>query len=246
MNQGLSGVGISNGNTTTPSDRDRQRACRRDHLHLQHQQHRHHGPVAARRDPEQSSTAATSPTRACRATASLSSNWGPVAPGESVSRDITFTVGSRRRVCADQRPGGQHRQQLREHAQPTADDHLGGRCRGVQPRGRRGGHAEPGEPRQPARRAATSSGALTIANVAPGGSFSEQPDASFGTLTGSVLSNGGTVSSAGRRRIEQHRDDAAPGRFHRRREDRHGADQLRVQRHAAPAGSASPISPRRP
>ena len=53
VNQALSGVAVSNGNKTTPSIVIGKRACRVDHLCLQHREHRQQRAVIARRDPDQ-------------------------------------------------------------------------------------------------------------------------------------------------------------------------------------------------
>ena len=227
-NQGLSGAGIVNGNTTSPS-------IVVGNVHVGATTYTYNinntgttGP-ALRGAIQNAVNGGNISDARLSGNGVLSSNWGPVAPGGSVSRDITFTVGaagvyapiSGQAVSIVNNFENTRSQLLTITSAAGAAAYNLAAAAAVTPNPVNLGNQRVG---------GTAAGALTIANVAPGGSFSERLDAGFGTLTGSCAEQRRHRVVAGRRRIEQQRDDAAPGRFHRRREDRHGADQLGVQR----------------
>ena len=74
--------------------RDRQRARGCQHVHLQHRQHWHHRPGAARSDPDRRQRRQHHATRVFPAAVCTAGNWGPIATGDSLARDITITVGT--------------------------------------------------------------------------------------------------------------------------------------------------------
>jgi len=125
----------------------------------------------------------------------VSSNWGAVAPGGSTSRDITVTVDtagvyapiSGQAVSIVNNFENTRSQLLTISSSAGAAAYNLAAAAAVTPNPVNIGNQRVG---------GSGGRALTITNVAPGGGFSERLDASFGTLTGAVLSNGGAVNLA--------------------------------------------------
>ena len=191
-NQGLSGAGIVNGNTTSPS-------IVVGNVHVGATTFTYNinntgttGP-ALRGAIQNAVNGGNISDARLSGNGVLSSNWGAVAPGGSVSRDVTFTVGaagvfapiSGQALSIVNNFENTRSQLLTITSAAGAAAYNLAAAAAVTPNPVDLGNQRVG---------GTSSGALTISNVAPGGSFSERLDASFGTLTGSALSNGGTVS----------------------------------------------------
>ena len=191
-NQALSGAGVSNGNTATPT-------LVVGNVHV--------GATNFAYNIENTGTSGPSLRGAIQNGANggnitdarlsgdgvSSSNWGPVAPGGSTTRDVTVTVSTagvytpitsqtvsivnnfentRGQLLTISSSAGAAAYNLASAAAVTpspvtvANQRIGG----------------------------TAATQLTVANVAPTGSFTERLNASFGAVAGDASGNGGTVS----------------------------------------------------
>jgi len=123
----------------------------------------------------------------------LSSNWGPVAPGESTSRDITITIAGAgvympitgQAVSIVNNFENTRSQLLTISSSAGAAAYNLAAAAAVAPNPMNLGNQ---------RVNGSATGALTITNTAPAGAFTEGLNASFGALSGNALSNGGSVN----------------------------------------------------
>jgi hypothetical protein len=190
-NQGLSGSGIGNGNTAAPT-------LQLGNVHVGANIYTYRinntgttGPALRGAIQDATNGGSISDTR-LSGSGVQAGNFGPIGTGQSVSRDIVFTVGSggvyaplsgqavsivnnfentRSQLLSFSSLAGAAAYYLADAAVAPNPVNLGNQ--------RVGG---------------TASAALTVANAAPAGAYTEGLNASFGTLSGSVLTNGGSVN----------------------------------------------------
>lgn len=190
-NQGLSGAGISNGNTAAPT-------LQLGNVHVGANTYTYHINNTGATGPALRGAIQTAVNGGNMTDARLSGsgvqegNFGPIGTGQSVARDIVFTVGSagvyapltgqalsivnnfentRSQVLNFSSLAGAAAYYLADATVTPNPVNLGNQ--------RVGG---------------TAAGVLIVTNAAPAGVYTEALNASFGALTGSVLTNGGAVN----------------------------------------------------
>ena len=191
VNQGLSGIGISNGNTSTPT-------IVLGNVHVGASNYTYNinntgstGP--ALRGAIQNAVNGGNITDArLSGNGVLAGNFGPIAAGQSESRDITITIGSAGvyapftgQAVSIVNNFENTRSQLLTITSASGAAAYNLAAAEVSPNPVNLGNQRVG---------GTASGVLTISNTAPAGSFTEGLNAAFGTLTGAVLTNGGAVN----------------------------------------------------
>jgi hypothetical protein len=191
VNQGLSGVGISNGNTATPT-------IVLGNVHVGATTYTYNitntgtnGP--ALRGAVQNAVNGGNITDArLSGNGVLSSNFGPIAAGQSESRDITITVGS----AGVYAPFTGQAVSIINNFENTRSQLLTiTSASGAAAYNLAAAAVSPNPVNLANQRVGgTASGVLTIANTAPAGSFTEGLNAAFGTFTGAALTNGGAVN----------------------------------------------------
>jgi len=123
----------------------------------------------------------------------LSSNWGPIGPGGSTARDITITIGaagvyapiSGQAVSIINNFENTRSQLLTISSQGGAAAYNPAAAAAISPNPIVVSNQRVG---------GTTTQALTIANSAPAGAFTEGLNAAFGALTGDATTNGGSIS----------------------------------------------------
>jgi len=123
----------------------------------------------------------------------LSSNWGPVVPGSSVSRDITITINT----AGIYTPIANQKVNILNNFENTRSQLLtiqsSANAAAYNPAV--AGAVTPNPVTLSNQRVGgTTLQALTIENEAPAGIYTEKLDASFGGTTGNAITNGGSVS----------------------------------------------------
>ena len=190
-NQGLSGLGISNGNTATPTIQIGNVHVGANTFHYQIANTGSSGP--ALRGAIQDAVNGGNITDArLSGNGVAAGNWGPVAAGDSLSRDIVVTVGTAG-VFA---PLAGQAVSIVNNFDNTRSQLLTiTSAAGAAAYNLAAGAATPNPVTLANQRVGgTGTAALTITNAAPAGSFTEGLNASFGAATGAATTNGGTVS----------------------------------------------------
>jgi hypothetical protein len=120
-------------------------------------------------------------------------NWGPIATGATLSRDVLFTVSSAGTYAA---LSGQAVNILNDFDNTRSQLLTLTSSAGAAAYNLATAASVTPSPATVAnqRVGGTATVALTVANTAPSGAFTEGLDASFGTLSGAALNNGGSVN----------------------------------------------------